>query len=222
MQKKAIILGATGLTGRYVLDALLEDSRYGEILVFGRRSVQIEHPKLREHLTDLLKLNKQSALFHADEVYCCIGTTKAKTPDKDTYRNIDLGIPLTAAKLSKENGIPAFSVISAMGANPQSPIFYNRLKGEMEEAVLGEKIPNTHIVQPALIGGEREEQRTGEWLFKQLFKGLNYLMVGPLKKYRSIHPEEIAKAMICLANSDHPTGRYQNDQLMELAKHCRS
>ena len=221
MKKSAIILGATGLTGGCLLEHLLALDNYGEVIVFGRRPVERKHPKLREHLVDLLDLQAQGSLFFADEVYCCIGTTKAKTPDKETYRKIDLGIPLQAAALCSKNGIKTFTVISAMGANPKSKIFYNRIKGEMETAVLAKDIPNTYILQPALIGGEREEKRPAEWLFKQLFKGLDYLMVGPLKKYRSIHPEQIAKAMVCLVNREMPGGRYENDQLLEIAEHCK-
>ena len=221
MGKKAIILGATGLTGGYLLKQLLRNDQYEKVIVFGRRSTQMKHPKLEEHLTDLFDLEQQAEKFHAAEVYCCIGTTKAKTPDKKAYRKIDLGIPLQAAMLCKKNNIDTFLVISALGANAKSPVFYNRLKGEMEQGVLQQDIPFTYIVQPALISGEREEQRTGEWLFKQLFRGLDYLMVGPLKKYRSIHPEQIAKAMICLADKKKKGGKYENDQLLELARHCK-
>lgn len=221
MGKRAIILGATGLTGSYLLQQLLENENYSKVVVFGRRTTGVTHPKLEEHLADLLDLEGMEPDFNADEVYCCIGTTKAKTPDKDTYRKIDLGIPVQAAKLCKKNKIGTMVVISALGANVKSPVFYNRLKGEMEEAILRERIPNTYIVQPSLIGGEREEQRTGEWLFKQLFNGLKYLMVGPLKKYRSIHPGQIARAMICLVNENKPSGRYENDLLLELAENCK-
>ncbi|THD69678.1 NAD-dependent epimerase/dehydratase family protein [Robertkochia marina] len=220
MGKKAIILGATGLTGGHVLKLLLDNAAYETVIVFGRTSVGFKHPKLQEHLTDLFTLQEEHAHFHADEVYCCIGTTKAKTPDKETYKKIDYGIPLTAAQLCERNDIENLVVISALGANPESGIFYNRLKGEMEQAVQQAHSGNTFIVQPALISGDREENRTGEWLFKQLFKGLNYLLVGPLKKYRSIHPEQIAKAMICLADSDYTPGVYENDRLIDLATSC--
>ena len=220
MGKKAIILGATGLTGGHLLKLLLDNPAYETVIVFGRTSVGFEHPKLQEHLTDLFALQDQHPYFHADEVYCCIGTTKAKTPDKETYKKIDFGIPLTAAQLCERNHIKSLVVISALGANAKSSIFYNRLKGEMEQAVQEAYSGNTFFAQPALIGGAREESRTGEWLFKQLFKGLNYLLVGPLKKYRSIHPEQIAKAMICLCNSDHSPGVYENDRLIDLATSC--
>ncbi|WP_224491235.1 NAD(P)H-binding protein [Robertkochia flava] len=222
MSKKAIILGATGLSGGHLLEQLLHDARYGEVVVFGRNSTSREHPKLREFHADLLKLEEQEARFFADEVYCCIGTTKAKTPDKDTYRKIDLGIPLQAAKLCSKNGINTLTVISAMGAKAGSPVFYNRIKGEMEEKVLEVGVPRTYMVQPSLIGGERDENRPAEWFFKQLFKGLNYLMVGPLKKYRSIQPEEIAKAMIWLSNEELPPGRYENDRLIEFAEQYKA
>lgn len=222
MGKKAIILGATGLTGGHLLNLLLDHAAYEKVIVFGRSSVGFEHPKLQEHVTDLFALRDQHPHFHADEVYCCIGTTKAKTPDKETYKKIDYGIPLTAAKLCELNSIKTLVVISALGANANSSIFYNRLKGEMEQEVQKTHTGHTYFVQPALISGDREENRTGEWLFKQLFKGLNFLLVGPLKKYRSIHPEQIAKAMICLGNSDLKPGTYENDLLIDLATSCNN
>jgi uncharacterized protein YbjT (DUF2867 family) len=221
MKKTAIILGATGLTGHHLLKRLLAAEQYERVIVFGRRSTGIDHPKLKEHLTDLLKLEQHAEAFKADEVYCCIGTTRAKTPDKVAYRQIDLGIPTQAASLCKKNHINTFTVISALGANPRSKVFYNRLKGEMEAAVTAMALPNTYVVQPSLIGGEREEKRTGEWFFKQLFKGLNYLMAGPLKKYRSIHPDQIAKAMLCLVNTPYPSGTYESDQLTDIAARCK-
>ena len=107
-------------------------------------------------------------------------------------------------------------VISSMGANSKSGVSYNRIKGEMEEAVLKCGIPNTYILQPSLIGGKREEKRIGEWLAKQFMKVLNFVLVGPLEKYRSIDPEVIAGSMVWLANNNYDSVRIQSDEIKKI------
>lgn len=217
MKKTAIILGATGLTGGILLNLLLKDHRYEKIKVISRSSVGISNPKLEEHLIDLFELEKHKDIFQADEVFCCIGTTKSKTPDNRVYKKIDYGIPFAAAKLSKENNINKFIVISAMGANPESKVFYNKTKGEMERDVLKQKIPNTYILHPGLIGGERGEKRLGESIAKFFFKFLNPIIP---KNYRTISPETIAKAMVVLANNGHSKKRIENQTIKELAENA--
>jgi len=216
-KKSAIILGATGLTGGLLLQQLLADERYGSIRVFSRNSVGFTHPKLEEYTGDLLSLGSFRDAFIADEVYCCIGTTKAKTPDRELYKKIDYGIPVSAAQLCSENGIGTLLVISALGADPASAIFYNKIKGEMEKAVLGYKLPKTHLLQPALISGKRKERRSGEWIAKQIFKIADLVLVGPLKKYRSIHPNTIAKAMVWLANNPFDKARIPSEEIVRIA-----
>ncbi|MDG3583042.1 nucleoside-diphosphate sugar epimerase [Galbibacter pacificus] len=215
--KTAIILGATGLTGSILLTKLLKDKRYNKIKLFSRNHTNIEHPKIEEHLVDLFNLKLHENDFTANEVYCCIGTTRAKTPKKSTYKAIDYGIPVSAAMLCEKNNIHTFAVISALGAKTKSKFFYNRVKGLMEREVLLKNIEKIIILQPSLISGKREEKRTGEWLFKQLMKGLNYLMTGPLKKYQPVSPEKIAETMIFLANTDGKTRRIPNEQIHEIA-----
>ncbi len=214
--KTAIILGATGLTGGKVLELLINDASYGTIKLFGRSPVGITNPKIDEYIGDLFHLENFKNDFRADELYCCIGTTKAKTPNKATYRNIDFGIPNNAAKLAKDNGISTFIVISALGASTKSPIFYNRIKGEMEEAVLRYGIERTYILQPSLIAGNRNEKRIGEWLFKQLMKAANFVLAGPLDKYKSIHPATIAQCMVWLANHPYNQVRIQSDEIRQI------
>ncbi|MCG9971090.1 NAD(P)H-binding protein [Christiangramia crocea] len=215
--KTAIILGATGLTGSILLEKLLQDERYEKIKVFSRQHVRQQHPKIEEFLINLFELEKVGNLFTGDEVYCCIGSTQKKTPDEEVYRMVDFGIPATAARLSKLNGIRTFEVISAMGANENSRFFYNRTKGEMEGAVMEHRIENTYILRPSLIGGEREESRPLEYAWKKIMNLGDHLLVGKLKKYRSIHPETIANAMIYLANSQYKSGRIESDEIKRIA-----
>ncbi|MEK6153006.1 nucleoside-diphosphate sugar epimerase [Flavobacteriaceae bacterium 3-367] len=216
--KTAIVLGATGLTGGLLVELLIADQRYGTIKLFSRSSIGYTHPKVKEYLVSMLELQHYQTDFVSDEVFCCIGTTKTKTPDRDRYEQIDYGIPVQAAQLCKQNGIGTFVVVSALGANAKSAVFYNRIKGRMEEAVLGLGLAKTYILQPSLIGGKRNEKRIGEWLAKQVMKALNPIFVGSLKKYRSIHPATIAKAMLWLANHRFESPKVSSDKIKAIAE----
>ena len=201
MKKTAIILGATGLTGNILLQQLIADNRYENIKLISRSKIDDLPDKVTQIIGDILNLNQFKSDFTGNEVYCCIGTTNSKTPDKTLYKKIDYGIPVSAAKLCKENNIPTFLVISSMGANKNSSVFYNRTKGEMEHAVQQQNIKNTFILRPSLIGGNRKERRILEKMALAVFKIIQPLFIGKLKNYKIIEPENIAQAMINLANS---------------------
>ncbi|CAM1362084.1 conserved hypothetical protein [Tenacibaculum sediminilitoris] len=202
MKKTVIILGATGLTGSILLEKLLKDDRYKTIKLFSRKEIDGMPSKVKQFVGDILELENFKKDFTADEVFCCIGTTAKKAPNKQLYKKIDFGIPVAAAKLSKANGIPTFLVVSALGANVKSSIFYSKTKGEMEQAVLSEKIEKTHILQPSIIGGDRQEKRIGEKIGLIVIKLLQPLFFGKLKKYKITEAEYIAQTMINLANSN--------------------
>ena len=220
MKKTAIIVGATGLTGSILLQKLIENDRYESIKLFSRSKIEGLPNKVTQFIGDLLKLDQFKADFTADEVFCCIGTTAKKTPDKTLYKQIDYGIPVVAAKLSKENNIPTFLVISAMGANKKSTVFYNKTKGEMEQDVLEQDIKNTFILRPSLIGGKRNEDRLLEKIGLVVFKIIQPLFIGKLKKYRIINAESIAKAMIILAHNTSNTEVIINsEEIKELSKY---
>ena len=219
MKKSAIILGATGLTGSYVLKKLLNNSNYTEIIVFSRRPLDIEDQKLKVIECDLLNLEEQKDLFKADEVYVCIGTTNNKTPNKKIYREIDFGIPVTTAQLCRENRIDNLIVMSSLGANSKSSVFYTKTKGEMEESVLEMEIQNTYLLRPAMIMGPRKEKRMGEALGKMITFLINPLLVGSLKKYKGIHTETIAQAMINLCNGKrYPKKIIESNAIWDIAE----
>ena len=209
-------MGATGLTGSILLEKLLDDNRYKTIKLFSRKEIDGLPSKVKQFVGDILELEKFKKDFIANEVFCCIGTTAKKTPDKILYKKIDFGIPVTAAKLSKANGIPTFLVVSALGANATSSIFYNKTKGKMEQAVLLEKIEKTHILQPSIIGGKRQEKRIGEKIGLVVFKLLQPLFLGKLKKYRITEAEDIAQTMIVLANSTATKTILTSDQITKI------
>jgi len=217
-QKTAIILGATGLTGSLLLDRLIADDSYTRIKLFSRKSTGKTSPKVEEYIGDMLQLEHFKNDFVADEVYCCVGTTSAKTRDRRVYRDIDFGIPHAAARLARDNKVPTFLVISSMGANPKSKIFYSRTKGEMEQAVLGQDIPHTYILRPSLILGKRNESRFGENLGALLLKISAVFLHGRLKKYRAIAADCIAAAMVQLADSKPDMQIVESDLIREQGR----
>ena len=215
MNKTAIILGATGLTGSHLLEIILNDSDYDRVKVFTRKKLSISHPKIEEHVIDLLKLSDYANEFKADVVFCCVGTTKAKTPNKELYRAIDYGIPVEAAKLCKQNSIKQFIVISALGAKPESKVFYSQLKGEMERDVLAQQIEHTHLLQPSLIVGDRKEKRMGEDFSKSFMKLFGFLIPA---RYKMIQAKTIALAMLQLASMPIKTHVITSDKIKTIAK----
>lgn len=215
--KTAIILGATGLTGSILLKKLLQDDYYSTIKLFSRSSVGFTSPKMEEHIVDLFELEKYAELFTADDVFCCIGSTQKKTPDNEIYRKVDYGIPVTAAKLGAANGIKKFLVVSALGADPDSRFFYNKTKGEMERDVYAQGIPEKYFFEPSLIGGERKEKRPFEAAWKKVMKLGDHLLIGPLKKYKTIDPADIVHAMIKVAKKGYPKVRIESDAIKRIA-----
>ena len=128
---------------------------------------------------------------------------------------MDYGIPVEAAKLCKQNGINSFIVISALGANAKSKVFYNRLKGEMERDVLAQQIEHTQLLQPSLIVGDRDEKRMGEDLSKKIMKVIGFLIPA---RYKMIEGKTIAKAMVQMANEPAKETRVPSEEIKEIAE----
>ncbi len=217
MSKVGIIIGATGLTGNYLIKELLEDNRYSKLVVISRRPLGFKHEKMEEHIVQLLDTNDWTEHIQGDHVFCCIGTTRKKTPDKKLYYKIDFGIPKKIALAAKTNGVKGFAVISAIGANSESSIFYNRLKGEMENAIKKDGPDLSYIMRPSIIDGSRKENRLLEKIGLVGFKLIGFLLVGRFKKYRLIHARDIAVAMIEIVNSSEKKMIYESDEIQSLA-----
>ena len=216
-QKTAIILGGTGLTGSLLLKRLLADNSYSGIKLFSRMASGNNSPKVEEFVGDMLQMGQFREDFTGDEVFCCIGTTSAKTKERTIYRAIDYGIPVAAARLAKANNIPTFVVMSSMGASVKSRIFYSRTKGEMEEAVLDQAIPHTYILRPSLILGDRNEKRFGESAGAVFLRLARIFLYGSMKKYRAIHADSIAAAMIRISKTLPDLQIVNSDVIQEFA-----
>ena len=194
--KKAIIYGATGLVGSYILQKLLNNSNYEQIVVVVRKELTIHHPKLKLLIGDYSTFARLTDGLKVDEIFIALGTTRKKTPDNKIYYQIDHDYPVSAAKIAKENGAQSVLLISAVGANAQSSFFYPRTKGQTELDIINLNFAHTHIFRPSMIMGNRIEHRPAEKIFQTLWKALNPLLHGKINKYKGIEAEQIATAMI--------------------------
>jgi len=143
---------------------------------------------------------------HADDVYCCLGTTIKKAGSQEAFKKIDLGLVVTIAGLMKKQGAEQFLVISAMGADKDSKIFYNRTKSEMEAALQELGYPCLRIVRPSLLLGPREEFRLGEKIGVILTPILKPFLQGSLKKYRPVEAEKVAQFMLKISGEEPVAG----------------
>lgn len=194
--KKAILYGASGLVGSYILDNFLNNANYEQVVIVVRKELNIQHPKLKTLIGDFNTLPEVVKDIQVDEVFIALGTTQKKTPDKKLYYQIDHDYPILATKLAKENGAKAVFLVSALGANEKSSIFYSKMKGETERDIISLNLDNTYIFRPSMILGNRKENRPAEKVFIGIFKFINPIFVGGLSKYKGIEAEDIAKAMI--------------------------
>lgn len=193
--RSALIVGATGLVGKELLNILLKESKYETVKVLTRRRAPISHPKLEQIITDFDQLDQYSHHFQVDDVYCCLGTTIKAAGSQQAFKKVDFTYPLELAKLTKASGAQKFFIITAMGADKNSKFFYNRVKGEVEEELKKLGFATLHIFRPSLLLGKREEFRFGEKIGVLLSPVLSILLFGPLKKYKPIHARDVAMAM---------------------------
>lgn len=200
MSKKAILVGATGLIGADLLNKLLASNYYSEVLVITRREIKNENIKFNQLIIDFEDIHKYETEIIGDDVFCCLGSTAKKTPDLKVYKKIDYQYPLDVAKIALKNGAKTYSLISAMGANVNSSLFYTRTKGEVERDLQLIPFLNINIYRPGLLDGKRKEDRKIENLFIGFMRIINPILIGPLKKYRSIKAETVAAAMLNQAN----------------------
>jgi uncharacterized protein YbjT (DUF2867 family) len=219
MKKKAIIFGASGLTGGNLLSLLLQSDDFGKVVSFGREKLDLDHPKLSQHLVDADTIDQHNELIKGDVLFCCLGTTIRKAGSKAKFRQIDFEFPAKLIQIAENNNVPTFAVISSLGANAKSSNFYLRTKGEMEQALLQSAISSKVIVRPSIIFGNRKESRPAEAIGKLMMRFLGWMLVGPARKYRGIHAQTIAHSMIILALENKAGGRIvESDGLHELVR----
>jgi len=217
MNLTAAIAGVTGLTGQSLLKQLERDKDFTRIFALSRKSDRTTSIKTEFIVTNFGDQHWKRA-FPADIFFCCLGTTIKKAGSKETFRAIDYELVLQLATLARQRGCRQFVGISSLGADKNSSNFYLRTKGEMEDSVAKLGFDSCTFLRPSLLLGARQEKRTGEKMGIMLASLLGPLMLGPLKKYRAIQAETVAKAMIALALEEKPGVRFvESDDLQKFA-----
>jgi len=194
MSKKAVVIGATGLVGHELVKLLTRDHRFDKVKVFVRKSTGLKSDKLEEHLIDFDDEKSWAHLVQGDVLFSALGTTLSQAGSKDAQYKIDYTYQFNFAKAAATHGIPTYVLVSSAGANPDSMIFYSRMKGELEREVTKLGIESVYLIQPSLLVGERAKSRFGEKLSFKVLQGLN--AIGLFRKYKPITGQTVAKAML--------------------------
>jgi uncharacterized protein YbjT (DUF2867 family) len=216
-QRTALLLGASGLVGSHVLELLLRNPAYTKVIIAVRKKLPLINEKLDQQVVDFDNLEEHSSAFKADDVYCCLGTTIKQAGSQAQFRKVDHDYPIAAAKLALEQGAKRYLIISALGADKSSLIFYNRVKGQVEDHLKKMGYQSLHIFQPSLLVGHREQPRAGEKIAEKVMKGTAFLLQGPLKKYRAIDAETVAFAMVHSALQNTPgIHTHQSDEIQAI------
>ena len=202
IRKTALIAGASGLVGSELLKKLLDNNNYSMIYSVVRKPSGLNHSKLNELVVDFSNLSEElNKIDHVDHVFCCLGTTIKVAGSKEAFKTVDYFYPLIHAKWAEQKKTSRFLMITAMGADSKSSIFYNRVKGEAENDISKLALPSITFFRPSLLIGNRKESRAGEKLAIVFFKAISFLFIGPLKNYKGIHVSKVAEAMMQAAQN---------------------
>ncbi len=204
-ERSALVLGATGLVGSHCLDLLVADDAYSRVVVLARDPLPRHLPKLLWHVVDFDRLAELGGLLRADDVFCCLGTTIRAAGSKEAFARVDFGYVVEAARVAAENGAGQLLLVSAVGADPESRVFYSRVKGQVEQAVRELPFRGVHIFRPSLLLGRRQHPRPRERVAAAIMVPLSLLLVGPARKYRPVSAAALAAAMVAVAK-EAPTG----------------
>ena len=214
--KTAIVFGSTGLIGGHLVNQLIQDNYYTKIKIFVRSQTSINNEKVEVINVDFNNLANHKTEITGDDCFFCIGTTKQNSPDKNDYQKVELDIPKEIAQIAKANSVKSFIFISSIYANPNSSGNYVKFKGLVEEELKRLNFSKLGILRPSFLMGKRKENRLGETIGIFAFSALSPLLFGPFKKMRPISSENVAKAMIKIANSNLEKIVFESNEIIEL------
>ncbi|MFY0626190.1 MAG: NAD-dependent epimerase/dehydratase family protein [Reichenbachiella sp.] len=201
--KTALIVGSTGLVGRELLNVLLKHDYYSKILLVGRRSPEIKDNRIEELIVNFDRLSDYEEQITANDYYCCIGTTMDQAKTNEAFFRVDFTYPMELAKIAKADPkFEKFNLVSSYGAYSESGLFYNAVKGQLEEAMKDLNLNTLHIFQPSLLLGYRPHFRLWEELAKIASSILSFFIIGTRLRFWAIKGEEVADAMFYVSKSD--------------------
>lgn len=204
MAETALIAGGTGLVGGKLLARLLPDPEIAEVVAIVRRSLRLNDAKLREAIGEPSTLAALGGAWRVDVAFCCLGTTLKKAGGQPMFRAIDHDYVVEFAQLAKASGAKTFVIVSSLGADAGSANFYLRVKGETERDVQALGFERLHILRPSLILGERADRRPLEAFAQAAAARLGPALIGPLRRYRAVRDDEVARAAAAFAKDPAP------------------
>ena len=215
----ALVAGASGLVGGFLIKALLEASDYSRVFALTRRPLGREHPKLANRIVIFARMAEQLKGLAAHDAFCSIGTTIAEAGSQEAFRDADVNAVLLFARTARAAGATRFVVVSSVGADSNSKKFYLRTKGEMEEAVADVGFTSVDILQPSLLLGSRKSMRFLEMAGQLVAPLVNPLLTGGKESYRAIPAETVARAMLGAARAGRRgVYRYTYGEIRRLAE----
>jgi uncharacterized protein YbjT (DUF2867 family) len=214
----ALLAGANGLVGGYVLDTLLDAPDFSRVFAVSRRPLGREHSRLANRIVQFDKLEAQLKGVTCHVAFCCLGTTLKRAGSEQAFRQVDFDYVLAFARAARVAQAQRFVLVSAASANSQSKNFYLRVKGEVEQALEKMNFASLDILQPSLILGLRREWRPLELSAMAVMPLLNFALVGAREQYRAISARKVAQAAIGAARSGRRgVYRYTYASLQALA-----
>lgn len=222
MDKRAAILGASGLVGSHCLEALLESQQFSSVVALNRRELpRRNHPRLTQKIVDLWKISP-AEFSGITDLFCATGTTIAKAGSQQEFRRIDYDLPLHVARAARSAGVQRFELVSSVGANPTSKNFYLRTKGELERDLSQLGFEGVDIFRPSLLLGKRPEVRPLEIVAMRFAPALDLVLWSALKRYRAIPARTVGHAMVAAAEQAHVgTFVYEYGEIIRLARQIR-
>ncbi|MBX3736611.1 MAG: oxidoreductase [Candidatus Didemnitutus sp.] len=216
----ALIAGGSGLVGGYLLQELLAAAEYDRVVAVARRPLGVDHPKLTQVTTDFAALRQLATPLRGDDAFCCLGTTIKKAGSREAFRAVDQGAVLAFAWAAQQGGAKRFFHVSSMGADAASRFFYTRVKGETEHALEVMNFETLGLFRPSLLLGPRTEYRLGERLSAMGLAISEPFLVGGWRKFRAIHAEVVARAMVRAALGSGPRGTliFESDEIQDLGR----
>lgn len=211
--KTAIIAGASGLIGSSLIQRLLKSENYGQVIALVRSSLGIQHDKLKEEVINFDDLLTMPEFPQGDDIFCCLGTTQAKSKNDEDYRKVDYHYCYNLAQRALKEGGDRFFLISSLGAKKGSKNFYLNLKGELEHDISFLDYRTIYIFRPSLLRGDRKENRLGE-KFAQLITRI-IPFIGPWKKYKPIHADQVADAIMQVSRQDDKGCYFYESEIMQ-------
>ncbi len=194
--KTALVAGASGLIGSSLVKMLLAEEQYSSVHILVRKEINWVDPKLIQHVADFDQMDSTTLDFHVDDAFCTLGTTIAKAGSQAAFSRVDHDYVLSFAKKARSLGAEGFFVVSSMGADSSSRIFYNKVKGQMEEGLKSIGFPILAIFRPSLLLGPRTEKRAGEKFAGWMMTTFDFA-IPP--KYKAIHVDQVAGKMVKVA-----------------------